>query len=707
MADRQYFNLKIYLYLLIIFVSFAYVSADIPDTLNAYTVNYFDFDDDNLNGAGTRIYDILGTGEYFTNYGGTFGVDGVLYESWQDNGSVYLESDIDRSFETSATFNYWVYFEDSTPLNESYTIAKDGAGAGGGFYYQRLNQNGSFYSRLRGNGVSCELVTPTGYISDKTWHMITTTRSNAGVNMSVFIDGVFIKNVTSCSNTEIGTEAIHEVFLGRYTSDSYWLTGKLDELAYFNKTLNSSEIAYLYNSGLPASLQQYPYLPISIDLIYPTNNTIDRTYNGSIRLNMSNIDDNFNVTCYINDSIWRTVGNNNGTSFVNLLNYTLITTYNSSLYINCTNSKRSTGLYVNVVYGNQYNFSFYDESTNTIMVGDNVTVELFTHYNYIDDSTITGLLTLNDTIDGSYTLIYTSDGYTTRTEEFVIRGGGSGTYTYYLLNSTSVDDITCYVYDTVGNKLEGYDIQILKLIDGSYILVETATTNFNGEAVISAEKNTPFYKFYILYNGIILKTTAQTEIITDTLTFYVDLFSDIYSSYDKARRLVYDFDYDIASENFVVDYVDTTLTVSEVCLEVYSTTSVTVARSLYNSSCLTTTSGTIYVGAPNISGTTYYGELYTSFSPEQYLDQLIQQFPDSVLDLGILGMFLTLLIIMSFGLIGIWYPPIGVILVAFGFWATKLLHLHNLSNSVVSVITAICIIMAFVLGSKVGVRSGV
>ena len=90
-----------------------------------------------------------------------------------------------------------------------------------------------------------------GSIFDGNYHHIVMVRDIAGTNSKIYVDGSS-KAITQ--DTIDSTDLVGNAYLGLTANGgAYFLNATMDEFGFWNRSLNSSEIATLYNSGLGVS----------------------------------------------------------------------------------------------------------------------------------------------------------------------------------------------------------------------------------------------------------------------------------------------------------------------------------------------------------------------------------------------------------------------------------------------------------------------
>jgi hypothetical protein len=446
--------------------------------------------------------------------------------------------------------------------------------------------------------------------------------------------------------------------------------------------------------------------------IYTDNEIIEFNSLGGLNNNNKSFSFNIleNLTLFVNDTNTGLLINNFSVNYNSVIytangtNITIPVFANQSANITvqsigCVTFTNSTfigfnpvSLTVNLTSGGTI-FNFYDEKTNSLITLQNVSVDVVGNVSG-RFSTNTGSVTVSGLPTGNYTAVYFSSGYKSREYPINLNDTGLETIDLYLCNSSICEDIVINVFDTVGSGLTGYEVQVLRLIDGNYVLVEKGVSNFEGQAGISAITFEPSYKFIVLKNNIIKKTTEETEIYSNILNFYISEFEDIAERYIKLGNFQYILRYDETLKQFQLSYVDPSSSLSEVCLRVNTQTNYT-EEILYNETCLNTYSGVININIVEQVGTIYIAKIYTSFSPEQYVDVLVKRFEDVLSD-SKTGLWITLLLILMVGFMGVWFPSIAILLIAIVLWITKVLGLHQFGYSTITGVTVGCVIFSYI-----------
>lgn len=236
------------------------------------------------------------SGNNATVSGSTFNVSGGKinggYYNWGNNQ--YLDLPILADGLSDFSLSLWFYANDLSANDAIFDINTTG---GLNQMYGRLQTDGTINIQWKTSGGVSEYTTSETYGAG-TWHLYTMTYN--GSNFILYINGT----ETTINESKTGTidTAGATIEIGQITQYSNYLIGRVDEIGVWNRTLNSSEVLQLYNSGTG-----YNPIGFSVDLDTPTDsytlggNRTDFSCSGSI----SDPDKQFvNVTLYI----WNSTG---------------------------------------------------------------------------------------------------------------------------------------------------------------------------------------------------------------------------------------------------------------------------------------------------------------------------------------------------------------------------------------------------------------
>jgi hypothetical protein len=232
--------------------------------------------------------------------------------------------------------------------------------------------------------------------------------------------------------------------------------------------------------------------------------------------------------------------------------------------------------------------------------------------------------------------------------------------TLYLINDST--EVTATVYNEVGDLLPQAVIKVLKYdtATNSYILRETQVTNFEGQSKLNLQLNSEFYKFLIEYpQGTPRLTTVPTYVYSNSLSFTINIADQIAESFYEVSGVKAEVSYNPSTKNFKFDFNDASGIGSEFCLKIYKKSQLSTTQ--INSSCLTTSTGSILLGISNVSATYIAKGFMTYEGDETLLDSetiiIASENPDTDM-----GLFIVAILTMIFGFLAVWELSIAFLL---------------------------------------------
>jgi len=349
-------------------------------------------------------------------------------------------------------------------------------------------------------------------------------------------------------------------------------------------------------------------------------------------------------------------------------------TIRAPLYATNSTSFASTETYSStqfLLWGlNSLLIKFYDELTQTLMINKTVYLELISDIYSNNYSTSTGNLSVELLDPETYTARYDSLGYVERFYEFTVTEDSAQFLNLYLLNDTIADEITITVLDQDTLPLEGAVVKALKydITTNTYITVEIATTNTDGEVVMDLTIGDEFYKFIVVYDGVIVKTTSPSYIYSNTLTIQVTIGEDILNNYDQYKDIVTSLYFEGESTNTTVFFYNDLQNLNfEFCLKMYKVrnSSGYIEQTFIGEDCSTGSSDSLTYTLTGIRE----GDLYLatgSYYPEgneEILSTLYISFAEDEINTGTEGLWLQILLTILVALFCITIPeilPIGI-----------------------------------------------
>lgn len=445
-------------------------------------------------------------------------------------------------------------------------------------------------------------------------------------------------------------------------------------IPYFaNSTLN-------HNSTYDLELNLTPYTAIYASGNATINNfTVNgtSTTNGVVYLRLYN--DTYNLTISDADDI-------NGVEYAN---------QNATL----TASPYLRNYTFTLKYSNTINISFYDEETGALITPTTVYLEAISISQSGNYSTTTGTITESFFIPDTYTLRYNALGYADSFYYLTIEDRTFNALNLTLLNTSSSSNVTLNVFDTLGNKLEGAIVKVLKydVTNNDYDVTQILQTNFEGVAYANIVLNAEYYKFIIDYDGETRLTTNPTYIYGTDLTFYVPIgtqgMEDFFEEADLSGQITYNY----ATGLVTFTYSDLDNTASQGCLYAYTRSS--YANTLVNTSCSSSSSGTVYSYAFNSSTNWWFEGVVTKGGNDYTLSTYRVDFTTKLQESGS-GAFFAFILLAVVVFIGLFSLEVAVILGAAVPLLFTITGLASFDYIVTIPIFVLGLVTAFIIGSN-------
>ena len=441
--------------------------------------------------------------------------------------------------------------------------------------------------------------------------------------------------------------------------------------------------------------------------------TITNVYNSKVNITVNNIltnasINNFTINFSINHSIYNYnsfSSTTNGYIIFNALkdyNYTINIdptghiVQNESFLVNDTQFNFTAYVYTT----NSISFKFYDETNNSLINWKTISIELISDLYSNNYSTSNGTLYVDLLSPSLYTMRYSAVGYTERFYYFNLQNRTHTNISLYLA-PISFSNITATVYDQFSDEVESAYIKVLRydLVSNSYILQEIGKTNFEGEAILTLQKNTEYYKFIVEYPlGTVKKVTTPTYIYNDDISFQIIIGQGVAENFYNSLDVSYSLVFNNATNNFKYTWSDANGIASKGCLKVYRLTA--SQNILESNTCTNGAVGSIVTGVTNISGYSYKADAYVYFNNDEYYltsSYHIYQAADIVKQYGV---FLIVILTLIFLGIGYWMKTFALILTPMPLLIGSVIRIIQVPIWISLGVTLTCWIVAILLSKK-------
>lgn len=349
-----------------------------------------------------------------------------------------------------------------------------------------------------------------------------------------------------------------------------------------------------------------------------------------------------------------------------------------------------------------FNIQFLNELNGELVNDTTINLELISTTYYQNYTTTNGTLYETFTVPEDYTFRWSGDGYG-RTRQFLytLSNQTETTLIFYMIDDSNSTETKVTVYDEVSlNSVEGAIVYLQKYFidDNEYKTVAMYTTDIAGESYFDIEHDDELYKFQVDYPfGTQKLVTEEFYVSSTTVNLYINLISDAMQDIFDMKNISVTLSYDEDESEFDVTWNDAYSIATEYCL--YLKKWGQYSLEIVNSSCSTSTSGSVSVGGLS-ENATYYG-LFTAKidGVETTIASAWKEILTDKLGAGRFGAFMAALIIMVLVFLSAIHYY-ALILSAISLIFTKTIGILDISWGVIIMILIAAIILSIILSMK-------
>jgi len=290
---------------------------------------------------------------------------------------------------------------------------------------------------------------------------------------------------------------------------------------------------------------------------------------------------------------------------------------------------------------------------------------------------------------------YDATGYAPRTK-YLIGASLSNSTTAQDLYLLSDDDAVKFFIRVINgmSPVEDAYVTITKYFpgEGIYKTIGIRQTDSNGMFIeyLELDKN---YKFLVYKDGTLLGTFERVSIcesapceMTLQLALAEEVEIDLYEGFNDvfAQNISYSLTYNKTTKMVRFDFIDLTGLAQYFKLKVSyafgnDTGGTICEQTIYS------TAGTAYCNLTGYSGN-FRARAVIARSPEMLIKDLFIIINDLKDALGNNGLIVSLIILVTIGLVGVWNPPVGIVLIFFAMFALNLLGFASLSMGTLGIV---------------------
>jgi hypothetical protein len=197
---------------------------------------------DTVRGGSGAASLVVGTSSYVT---------GKVGQAFDFDGFTFMKAPQAAGGLSAFSISSWVYFDNRTSWG---TIVKNWGAATAGAFHFGLADSDFKVTNYLGTTNGTPFVT-TGTLSADTWYHVAVT-FGPSLTQKLYVNGSLVDSGAASGTV---TTSYPQMSMGGKLNDAQtaianpnpgWLDGYLDELAFFNQELTSSDISGIYNAGL-------------------------------------------------------------------------------------------------------------------------------------------------------------------------------------------------------------------------------------------------------------------------------------------------------------------------------------------------------------------------------------------------------------------------------------------------------------------------
>lgn len=339
-----------------------------------------------------------------------------------------------------------------------------------------------------------------------------------------------------------------------------------------------------------------------------------------------------------------------------------------------------------------YAFNFTGNNSPRICIYPNGTTYTFNTFSYKADRPYTASLT----------------GYLTSSgNETVSLSNVSSTSTIYLTNASAVQEVIVTVTDQNDNKLKNYSVNAYLYQNATYNLLDTETTNLQGQVRFNLYIYDRQYQFRVYYPNGTLAVSAPTSggatIISTSFTIKVYLVPQVtIGNVVEMMSLSNSLTFNNATGLVNLSFNDSNNLTSNNCLQIMNMTSGNRSGSVLALNCTTNQNGTLTYNLGVVNGT--FVAQYIATRREDGLNYLVNYLVinrNTYFNFQREGIFWSFLLIGTIAAIGLFINPVlGIIFLEFGIVATWWIGILPIGWMAMASIVAAGFFVAFFLGKE-------
>jgi len=419
-----------------------------------------------LDEASGGVIDATGNLADGTNTGATPNVTGKINTAYEFGGSSdNIATGISGNGLTTGTFSAWAKSTDVTAYQVIF--GKENATTNNSF---DLSINSSKANLKYGN----QFLSGTTTLSNNTFYHVVGVSD--GTSIYIYLNGS-LENSALITGTASSTD---NYFIGNRLRSGGDFLGVIDEVGYWDKNIQPTEITELYNSG---SGLAYPFTE---------SVTADFNYEIDFETELVSLTDNSSVSSAleITDWNWLKDGNVLSTDQNTSFSITPNNDYNICLTVD-TNDVFTDSICKTIEVGGELRLNFYDDDSNTSL--DEMYL-LLDGVDYYSDSNTFINIDLNGITSGLHSIVLQRTGYQEKSFSLELNEYSDINYNLGFILSSKISNVQFQVFNELGATQPNTTFMAIDNYNG--FIIDFKTTDSLGRVTFILNNQKEDYNFY-------------------------------------------------------------------------------------------------------------------------------------------------------------------------------------------------------------------
>ena len=186
------------------------------------------------------------------------------------------------------------------------------------------------------------------------------------------------------------------------------------------------------------------------------------------------------------------------------------------------------------LYKGRVTISVYDQASNTLINGTNISISFISDAGQFTNITSTGVLSLDNITAADYAVEFKATGYENANYLVSITNSSTLSLDTYMLATGSPQTILTFKDRNLESVISGISLSIEQIINDDWVLINVLTSDISGRVVFNYEDNAK-YRFTTSNAGYEDKSFTLNPIIFTSYNIWLDKVSEEQTDQDYSR----------------------------------------------------------------------------------------------------------------------------------------------------------------------------